>query len=128
MLSAPASLNDFMKGQFMEILVNKFGVGGVNIVNQTLLSLYSYSASSGIVVDIGERLEIVPITDGYIIDGGVTRQPYGGHRIADCLNATLAESKYHFFTHVDFTIVRRVMEEVCDGVIFNLNTIVSWHL
>ena len=64
MISAPASLNDLMKGQFMETLVNKFGVAGVNIVNQTLLSLYSYSASSGIVVDIGERLEIVPITDG----------------------------------------------------------------
>ena len=46
------------------MLINTFHVHGVNIVNQTLLSLYSYNSMSGIVVDIGERLEIVPVTDG----------------------------------------------------------------
>lgn len=112
---------------------------GANIINQTLLSLYSYNATSGIVVDIGERLEIVPVTDGrlllylsyifavprhsyililnelltgYIVEGGVTRQPYGGHRITEYLNSSFTESKYRFFTDVEFQIVRLAMEKV----------------
>lgn len=50
----------------MNIFVKRFGVVGVNIVNQTLLALYSYNSMSGIVVDIGERLEILPVTDGQL--------------------------------------------------------------
>lgn len=64
MFCAPANFSDKIKEDFMNIFVKTFGVKGVNIVNQTLLALYSYNAMSGIVVDIGERLEIVPVTDG----------------------------------------------------------------
>lgn len=46
------------------MLVNRHGVAGVNMVNQSLLIPYIYSAMSGIVVDIGERMEIVAIADG----------------------------------------------------------------
>lgn len=34
------------------------------MVNQSLLIPYVYNATSGIVVDVGERIEIVAITDG----------------------------------------------------------------
>ena len=64
MFSAPANFTDKVKEQFMNMLIKQFGVLGVNIVNQALLALYSYNSMSGIVVDIGERLEIVPVTDG----------------------------------------------------------------
>ena len=64
MFSAPGNLSDKLKEQFMDILIKEYLVPGVNIVNQTLLALYSYNAKTGIVVDIGDRLEIVPITDG----------------------------------------------------------------
>ena len=67
MLSAPGNLSDKMKEQMLDILIKQFRVTGVNIVNQALLALYSYGATSGIVVDIGERLEIVPITDGKLV-------------------------------------------------------------
>ena len=68
MFSAPGNFSDKIKQHFMDILVNRFHVIGVNIVAQTLLSLYSYNSRSGIVVDVGERLEIVPVTDGGSID------------------------------------------------------------
>ena len=45
-------------------LVRRFGVKGVNITHQSILALYSYNASSGIVVDIGERIDVVPVIDG----------------------------------------------------------------
>lgn len=46
------------------MLVDRFGVYAVNMVCQSLLTPYIYNATSGIVVDIGERIEIVTITDG----------------------------------------------------------------
>ncbi len=64
MFSTPGNFSDKIKEQFMDMLVNQFNVVGANLINQTLLMLYSYSATSGIVIDIGERLEIVPVTDG----------------------------------------------------------------
>ena len=64
MFSAPGNFSDKIKQHFLDILVNRFHVVGVNIVSQTILSLYSYNSRSGIVVDVGERLEIVPVTDG----------------------------------------------------------------
>ena len=64
MFSTPGNFSDKIKEQFMDILVNRFNVIGANIVNQTLLALYSYNSTTGVVVDVGERLEIVPVTDG----------------------------------------------------------------
>ena len=64
MFSTPGNFSDKIKEQFMDILVNRFNVVGANIVNQTLLALYSYNSTTGVVVDVGERLEIVPVTDG----------------------------------------------------------------
>ena len=53
---------------------------------------------------------------GYIVESGVTRQPYGGHRITEALNASFTESKYRFFTDVEFPIVRLAMEKVKTSV------------
>ena len=64
MVSLPANLSDKMKENLMEIFVTGFHVKGVNMINQSILALYSYNTCSGIIVDIGERLEIVPVTDG----------------------------------------------------------------
>ena len=66
MFSTPGNFSDNIKEQFMNMLINNFLVKGANIMNQSLLALYSYNATSGIVVDVGERLEIVPVTDGML--------------------------------------------------------------
>ena len=49
---------------------------------------------------------------GYIVEGGVTRQTYGGDKIAEVMNTTLTERKYRFFTDVDSMIVRLAVEKV----------------
>ena len=64
MLSAPANFSDKVKEQLMDLFVGKLQVRGVNIVNQSLLALYSYNSMSGVVVDIGDRVDILPVTDG----------------------------------------------------------------
>lgn len=64
MLSTPQNLGDNMKSNLMKILVDQLHVRGACMVQQSLLALYSYNATSGIIVDIGERLEILPIYEG----------------------------------------------------------------
>ena len=66
MLSTPQNLGDKLKEGLMKILVEQLHVRGVCMVQQSLLALYSYNAMSGIIVDIGERLEILPIYDGMV--------------------------------------------------------------
>ena len=48
------------------------------------------------------------------MEQGVSRQSYGGHRIAEALNSSFTEKRYRFFTDVEFQIVRMAMEKVRD--------------
>ncbi|KAL5013271.1 hypothetical protein ScPMuIL_007541, partial [Solemya velum] len=113
MLSTPQNLSDKLREGLMKILVDKYHVMGVCMVQQSLLALYSYNATSGIIVDIGERMEILPIYDGMLIEGGVSRQAYGGQKVLDSLNISLMENKYKFSSPVEKLIVRYIMEKSC---------------
>jgi actin-related protein len=64
MLSTPQNLADSLKKGLMEQLVDKLNVKGVCMVQQSLLSLYSYKATSGIILDMGHRIEVLPIFEG----------------------------------------------------------------
>lgn len=68
MLSTPQTLGDKIKEGLMKILVEEYQTQGVCMVQQSLLALYSYNATSGVIVDVGERMEILPIYDGEIRD------------------------------------------------------------
>lgn len=113
MFSIPTSFSDKIKSQFIDLFVNRFNVGAINMVCQTILSLYSYNATSGVVVDIGDRIEILPVADGYVVEGGVMRVPYGGQMITDALNRSFTDRRYRFCTDVEFQIVRLAMEKLC---------------
>ena len=45
-------------------------------------------------VNIGERIDVVPIVDGYIIQKGVYRLPFGGRQITEHLRRLLTEGGY----------------------------------
>ena len=57
-------LSDNLRRNLMAVLVDHLQVAGVCMVQQALLSLYSYNTTSGIIVDVGETIEILPIYDG----------------------------------------------------------------
>lgn len=63
-LSVPRVLNTNTQAELLRVLFEKFGVRSVNLTHQSILALYAYNATSGIVVDIGERMDIVPVIDG----------------------------------------------------------------
>ncbi|XP_064607128.1 uncharacterized protein LOC135471735 isoform X1 [Liolophura sinensis] len=113
LLSTPQMLADKLKTEIMDVLTRRCGVQGVCIAPQALLAMYSYKATSGIIVDVGERIDILPISDGYIVEGGVTRHPFGGEKVADSLKQSLTRLHYHFFSEVERLIIRHVMEKTC---------------
>ncbi|XP_022299878.2 uncharacterized protein LOC111108355 isoform X1 [Crassostrea virginica] len=111
MISTPQNLGDKIRAGLMEILIDTYHVQGVCMVMQSLLALYSYNATSGIIVDVGERMEILPIFDGFVIEGGVSMQSYGGQKVLESLNSCL--HGYKFSTPIQQLIVRYVMEQSC---------------
>ncbi|CAG5131460.1 unnamed protein product, partial [Candidula unifasciata] len=113
MVSTPQNLGDPLKKGLMEILVDTLKVKGVCMVPQALLSLYSYNATSGIIVDIGHRIEILPIFDGFVIEGGVARCPYGAQKVQESLTTYLLSNNYKFFSTTEQLLVRYIMEKVC---------------
>lgn len=64
MLSMPQNYGDKVRSDLMNLLIDGLHTRGVCMVQQSLLALYSYKATSGIIVDVGERLQILPIYDG----------------------------------------------------------------
>ncbi|XP_042889059.1 uncharacterized protein LOC122264288 isoform X2 [Penaeus japonicus] len=112
-LSVPRVLNTNTQTELLRILFDKFGVKSVNLTHQSILALYAYNATSGIVVDIGERMDIVPVIDGYIVDGGVSRVPYGGYRILDHLRQFLYMRNVSLINEVESYIIRHVLENIC---------------
>ena len=50
-----------------------YNVQALCIKPQPLLAMYSYGATTGVVVDIGERLDIFPLDSGYMFEKGVSK-------------------------------------------------------
>ncbi|XP_037070966.1 actin-like isoform X2 [Pollicipes pollicipes] len=112
-LSLPRSFNTATLGEILRLLFDKFGAQGVNLTHQSILAMWSYNATSGVVVDVGDRMDVVPVIDGYIVEGGVSRVPYGGVRIQDHLRHFLLQKHYSLVTEVESLVVRLAMERLC---------------
>jgi len=100
----------------MRALLTDFGVRGVFVSRQPFLILYAYDVTTGIVVDIGDRLNIVPVIDGYVVQSAIVSLPYGGHNVSDGLRSKLIErnwTPYSFMSEVEKYILRFVMEKTC---------------
>lgn len=59
-------LSDKVNVQFLNMLLGgeKFKFESATIINQTLMSLYAYNSSIGVVANLGEKIDIVPICNG----------------------------------------------------------------
>ncbi|XP_022244923.1 uncharacterized protein LOC106462082 isoform X2 [Limulus polyphemus] len=109
----PRSFSIQTQSAILKTLFEEFGVCGVNLTHQAILSLYAYNSTSGIVVDIGDRMDIVPITYGYIVESGVTRLPYGGQRMLHHLRHALTQKHVSLISDIEAYIIRYVQEKAC---------------
>ena len=48
----------------MNVLLEQLGAQAVYLQEQPILSMYSYHETTGVVVDVGERIDIVPVDQG----------------------------------------------------------------
>ncbi|XP_022101203.1 uncharacterized protein LOC110984894 isoform X2 [Acanthaster planci] len=113
MVILPFNLGPKLTEKVVEMIFDRFNPEGVFVQEQALMALYSYKATSGIVVNIGERIDVVPIVDGYIIQKGVYRLPFGGRQITEHLQRLLTEGGYRFFTEIEMYIARYLKERAC---------------
>lgn len=95
-----------------EVLFDQIGVQSVLLQDQAVLALYSYGAVSGIVVDIGDRCDIVPIIDGCKVDGGAARLPFGGNAVTDSLTRLSTEKGVRYFSDTEAYVMRYVKETI----------------
>ncbi|XP_035221102.1 uncharacterized protein LOC118194027 isoform X2 [Stegodyphus dumicola] len=112
-LSIPRNLSLQTKLKVARMLLDDFKVKGINITHQAILSLHAYNSKSGIIVDIGDRLDVIPIIEGYIIESGVTRLPYGGQRMIHHLKHVLAEKNISLVSDVESYLARYILEQLC---------------
>ncbi|CAD5120934.1 DgyrCDS9486 [Dimorphilus gyrociliatus] len=115
LLSLPSTSNNQVLEKFIDYVLTKMKMKGINICNESMLCLYAHDSHTGIVLDCGDRIQIAPFTDGYIVEEAIRRLPYGGQAVAQSLNADLTQSEnsYRLFTPVEYNIVRYVMERSC---------------
>uniref|UniRef100_A0A0N5BCK6 PH domain-containing protein n=1 Tax=Strongyloides papillosus TaxID=174720 RepID=A0A0N5BCK6_STREA len=116
LLSLPQNIPPTLLGDILKLLLDEGYFNGVSITRQPSLILYSYDVTTGVVVDIGERLNIVPVIDGYIVDNAVINLPYGALQIEDSLRVKLNETNEGFYSFqgpVERMILRYLMEQTC---------------
>ena len=112
LMTLPQNYSDKDKEMLMELLLENLSCEAVSLQEQHILSLYSYGATTGIVVDIGDRTDIVPIVDGFKIDAGITKLQVGGGTVTDSLRRLSTEYGLRYFSEVEFYIMRLVKEKL----------------
>lgn len=110
-LSVPRTFSDSTKHAIAAMLFDEFGVESVNMGHQTVFAFYAYNAQSGVMVDLGERMDVVPIVHGYKVDAGVSRSPVGGKELRDKLQHYLLGRNYSLTSFVDSFITRYTLEK-----------------
>ena len=63
-VSMPRALDNATQAKLVKDLFDGLGVRSLVLSHQSVLALYAYNATSGVVVDIGERIDVLPIMDG----------------------------------------------------------------
>lgn len=75
-----------------EIMFEKFSIFNIHIEPQQVMSLYSTTKTSGLIIESGEgSTEIVPIYEGYIIPQGIRSSPIAGEFITNNILESIRE-------------------------------------
>jgi actin-related protein len=79
----PQKFSDKINVQFLNLLLvnEKYQFESATLMNQTLMALYSYNSTVGVVVNLGEKIDIVPICNVISFQSGVSNLAYGGSRM-----------------------------------------------
>jgi len=110
----PQNVPAVMVGDLLRSLLNDIRFESAAVTRQPSLVLYAYDVTTGVVVDIGDRLNIVPVIDGYVVESAIISLPYGASQIAEALRTKMSDHNiglYAFQSPVERLILRYIMEQ-----------------
>lgn len=114
LLSIPQNIPIALIGELLTLVLKEAGFQGAAITRQPSLILYAYDVTTGVVVDIGDRLNIVPVIDGYVVGSAICSIPYGATQVREALRTTLCSNNkglYSFQSPIEKLILRYVLEQ-----------------
>lgn len=95
-----------------EIMFETFGVGGIYISIQGVLSLYATGRTTGLVLDIGDGVtHTIPIYDGYAVEHAINRFDLAGRDVTEYLQRLLERNGHSMNSSSEKEIVRRIKEK-----------------
>uniref|UniRef100_A0A158P6G5 PH domain-containing protein n=1 Tax=Angiostrongylus cantonensis TaxID=6313 RepID=A0A158P6G5_ANGCA len=115
LLSIPQNIPIALIGELLTLVLKEYcRFQGAAITRQPSLILYAYDVTTGVVVDIGDRLNIVPVIDGYVVGSAICSIPYGATQVREALRTTLCSNNkglYSFQSPIEKLILRYVLEQ-----------------
>jgi len=110
---APLSPKD-NRIRMAEILFETFGVPGIYVATQAILSLYAAGRVTGLVVDSGDGVtHIVPVQESYLLAHAVRRLNLAGRDITRYLAKLLTKRGIYFTSSAEMEIARDIKEKLC---------------
>ena len=104
-LITPHKFNDKLNADCLNMLLGGgkalLNFQSATIIPQTLLTLYAYNANAGVVVHLGEKIDIVPICNGVTFQNGIANLTYGGNAMSEFLNSFISRG------HVRYSSIQR---------------------
>jgi actin-related protein len=77
------------------------------------MSLYANGEINGVVVDLGNRMQIMPVVEGFSLDFACVQLPTGLGDLTEYLAFLLTERGYYFRTAKEMEEVRKIKEKYC---------------
>ena len=82
--------------------------------SQPILSLFSTSNTSGIILESGDGVtQSCVVYEGYSIPNSLIRGNYGGKNVTEYLQNLLKKQGYNFSTTSEIEIVKKIKEDIC---------------
>jgi actin-related protein len=96
-----------------EVVFETFGAPSLYLANPAVLSLYSQGLSTGVAVDCGNRMQIVPVVDGCAVESAISKTRHGFAGLTEHLSRLLTGRGLYYTTARQMETVRRIKEATC---------------
>ena len=97
-----------------QLLFDNLGVPALFFASQPILSLFSTSVTSGIILESGEGVtQSCVVFEGYSIPFSFERYNYGGKDVTEYLKNMLKKRGYNFYNSTEIKLVNDIKEKMC---------------
>ncbi|XP_054440909.1 actin-like protein 7B [Pteronotus mesoamericanus] len=113
LVSDPPLSPNSNREKYAELMFETFSIPAMHVASQSLLSIYSYGKTTGLVVESGHGVShMVPISEGNVLPGLTGRAGYAGSDLTNYLLQLLNEAG-HKFTDDHLHIVEHIKKTCC---------------